>query len=123
MWQGYALLHLTVPLTAPQLATVKAALRAISTDTDSPWNDRILEIRPALNLMEAIVKAYFPNGQPTKAQAVAAIATALGVSQATINARLTMSIFAPDASDIYGGELAANAYIQANKANWEQAVI
>lgn len=119
-WQGYILLKLTPPaLTTPQLVTIKAALRAIAT-SDSPFNDRILEIRPNLAKSEAIVKSYWPNGLPSKAAAVHAIAQALGVSDATINSRLTFSVFAVDnARDIYGGEGTANDYIQANIAAWE----
>lgn len=120
-WHGYILLELTQVLTPAQRARLIDVWNDIRDGSDT-LPDRIGGIRLDLANDKAIIECDFPAGIPTKAQAVAAIANRFGVSQATINAMLTFTVFAGGQSH-EASAIACRAYLAANSALWENPVV
>lgn len=112
----YFAFEITTALTTPQKNAVDAALISLGDQVNSLPHLRI-RVRDRLDKQAFIVEISVP-GSVTKAQAVNAVATALGISVATLNANSNFVLFGT-VNDTQGSRDACETYLNAARVQWE----
>lgn len=115
----YFALEITTVLTALQKSKVDNALASLGDQINDLPQLRV-RLRDRLDGQAYIVEIFVP-GSITKAQAVNAVATALGISVATLNANSNLVVFG-NINDTKSSRDACETYINTNRAQWETAL-
>jgi len=117
-WHGYAVIEITQALTGPQKQKLRAALRALGSQSDaSPA--RITHMRARLDNQAVLLELVVPT-QITKNDFINALATELGISRAMLDAKTNLTAF--PGADWEARRQAAVAYLKANAAAWEPLI-
>lgn len=122
-WHGYVLLSVNPALADTwdegKRAKVARGVRALISEIKrdgGDWPPYILQVRWALNQRSVIIEGNFDA--TSKTELVKKIAAELGVTQTQVNNNLTVTVFG-------GGKTwaesraACEAYLQSNRATWE----
>lgn len=122
-WHGYVLLSVNPALADSwdegKRAKVAQGVRALVTNfkrNGSDYPPYILQVRWALDRRSVIVEGNFDA--TTKASLVQRIAAELGVTQTQVSNNLTITVFGGGKTWAESRDACA-AYIQANRATWE----
>lgn len=115
----YFAFEITTTLTALQKSRVDAAIQTLGDMVNDMPHLRV-RLRDRLDGQAFIVEIFVP-GSITKAQAVNAVANALGISVATLNANSNLIVFG-NVNDTKNSRDACEVYLNAARAQWEMAL-
>lgn len=113
-WHGYARITVTTLLTNPQKVAIRNALLGLGEQVGAP--NLITHLRPSNDQQSVIVEINKPSDL-TKAECVTALATALGVSENTVNNNSTFEAFT--GADWEARRQSCLAYLATNAGAWE----
>jgi hypothetical protein len=119
MWRGYILISNLPPgWTKSERDRAWDAMRCIG-KKEHPQPSHVNHSRLSLDGSALLVEAEFAESEITRAAVVATIAAALNVQPSAVEAKITYTVLA-DGGTWDESNQAAQAYLAANRAEWER---